>query len=83
MEIEYILRIKVGDKKECIGLATSLEPDNLGLPENLDIKVTCEDEFLRIKVTCKNCHVLSMKNTILDILLNLKVAMEAIKILNK
>ena len=81
IQITYTFKYNV-DSRKCESLVESLEPDNSRLPYGIYIENTCKDDSMIIKVTCDSCNILSFKNTIIDLLLNLKIGIESLRSLD-
>ncbi len=52
--IKSSMRIPFGSKKEAQNITEILSPDNVCMPEGLNVDIKCDNNYLKIDIYCKN-----------------------------
>ncbi len=78
-ECNAVIEVKTSD---AIHLASALQPDNLTAPPHVTVNCMAEGLYLVCRVTVLGCsdprRILTLRNTIDDLLYSLKAALEAV-----
>ena len=75
------LRVPAGTQLEAQALASALEPDNKRVPQWLRVECRAVETVVECLVHVEGCgdprRILSLRNTVDDIILNIRAAIEA------
>lgn len=83
MNTRIILRIPLNSRNMCLGVLEALEPDNYEVPQGVGIKIMCEGNIFVVDMVSQRVHILTVRNTIDDLLVHLNLAVKSISIANK
>uniref|UniRef100_A0A7C2VHX6 Uncharacterized protein n=1 Tax=Ignisphaera aggregans TaxID=334771 RepID=A0A7C2VHX6_9CREN len=78
MHLRITLRIPTPSREACLSVLDSLEPDNSTTPQGISIKMGCDDKTLAVDVESEDVGVLTVRNTVDDILVHANLALKSI-----
>ncbi len=76
--ISVRLRIEI-EKELCNSVLKAIEPDNLSVPSGVSISTMCVDNMLYAEIRGDNVRVLTIRNTVDDLLEHISIAYRCLK----
>jgi tRNA threonylcarbamoyladenosine modification (KEOPS) complex Pcc1 subunit len=78
MKFEITLEIPMKSEKICKSIVDALTPDNYTAPRGISIDMKCNGGNLAVNVRAESVGVLTVRNTVDDILAHINIALKSI-----
>ncbi|MEM1645406.1 MAG: KEOPS complex subunit Pcc1 [Ignisphaera sp.] len=82
MIISIAVQIPTNSKEICKIILESLEPDNVEIPKGIAIEMSCHQGMLVVGVKSEDVGILTVRNTVDDILAYVNLALKSISSIN-
>lgn len=83
MKIRIELTLPMDSNEYCLGVLESLEPDNYTTPQGITIEMACRDSTLVVNILSENASILTVRNTVDDIIVHVNLVMRSISLFSK
>ncbi|MEM0372073.1 MAG: KEOPS complex subunit Pcc1 [Ignisphaera sp.] len=77
------INIYTASNERCLNVLSAIEPDNHSAPYGISIKMECINDTLVVQTTFSGTRLLTLRNTIDDILEHVSIAIKTVKVLSE
>ena len=78
MKHDVVFKIPTPSSSLCQSLVDAVEPDNALVPPGISISMKCENGILIVEVVAENTPILTIRNTVDDLLVHIGLALKTV-----